>query len=63
MIYKRIEHTRQAWHDVLWAVLLVYNNKLVHSITKMTPKEAMKPSNQLSVKLNLELKILENIQK
>ena len=36
--------------------MLTYNNKLVHSITKFTPAEAMKPSNHLDVKLNLELK-------
>jgi hypothetical protein len=56
MIYKRVEHTEQPWHEVLYAVLLIYNSKLIHSIAKMTPQEAMKPSNHLSVKLNLELK-------
>ena len=28
---------------------------MVHSSTKMTPAEAMKPQNQLQVKINLEL--------
>ena len=56
MIYPRVEKTGQIWHEVLYAVMLTYNNKLVHSITKFTPAEAMKPSNHLDVKLNLELK-------
>lgn len=56
MIYQRVEKTGQKWHEVLFAVLLTYNNKLIHSTTKMTPKDAMKPENQLNVKLNLELK-------
>ena len=56
MIYQRVEKTGQKWHEVLFAVLLTYNNKLIHSTTKMTPKDAMKPENQLDVKLNLELK-------
>ena len=56
MIYKRIEKTEEKWHEVLYPVLLTYNNKLVHSATKFTPVEAMKPTNQLDVKLNLQLK-------
>ena len=56
MIYPRVEKTGQKWHEVLYAVLLTYNKKLVHSITKMTPNDARKPEHQLSVKLNLELK-------
>ena len=31
-----------------------------HSTIKMTPKEAMKPENQFTVKLNLELKRINN---
>lgn len=56
MIYQRIEHTKQNWWEVLYPVLLTYNHKMVHSVTKMTPAEAMKPSNALEVKFNLELK-------
>ena len=56
MIYKRVEKTGEKWHEVLYPVLLTYNNKLVHSATKFTPVEAMKPTNQLDVKLNLQLK-------
>ena len=56
MIYKRIEHTEQNWWEVLYPVLLTYNNKLVHSVTKFTPAEAMNPRNTAMVKFNLELK-------
>ena len=58
MIYNRIEHQpKKSWHehDILYPVFLKYNNLMVHSSTKMTPAEAMKPQNQLQVKINLEL--------
>jgi hypothetical protein len=56
MIYKRYEHEAKPWHELLFPVLLTYNNKLIHSTIKMTPNEAMNPKNALTVKLNLELK-------
>ena len=56
MIYKRIDHTKLNWYEVLYQVLLTYNNKMVHNVTKLTPSEAMKPSNTDLVKFNLELK-------
>ena len=56
MIFKRIEDIEKPWTDVLYQVLLTYNHKNVHSITKFTPAEAMKPVNELMVKMNLELK-------
>ena len=55
MIYKRVEKTGEKWHELLYPVLLTYNNKLTHSTIKMTPNEARKPENHLTVKLNLEL--------
>ena len=55
MIYQRVEKTKEKWYDVLGAVLLIYNNKMVHSSIKMTPNEARKPTNELNVKLNLQL--------
>lgn len=58
MIYTRIEREPdKSWHsiDILYPVLLKYNHKMVHSSTKFTPANAMKPSNQLQVKINLEL--------
>ena len=61
MIDNRIESAKKRdnqdkrWIDVLYPVLITYNQKNKHSATKMTPKEAMKPSNHLQVKANLEL--------
>ena len=58
MIYDRIEHQpNKSWHetDILYPVLLKYNNKMIHSSIKMTPSDATKPQNQLQVKINLEL--------
>ena len=55
MVYQRVEKTGQKWHELLYPVLLTYNNKLVHSTIKMTPSDARKPENHLTVKLNLEL--------
>ena len=55
MIYQRVEKTNEKWHTVLGQVLLVYNNRMVHSSIKMTPNEARKPANELNVKLNLQL--------
>ena len=43
IIYKRVEHTKQKWVDVSYAVLLTYNQKLKSSITGMTPADAKKP--------------------
>ena len=55
MIYKRVEHTKQKWTDVLYSVLLTYNVKNKHSITGMTPSEARKPGNLVDVGSHLEL--------
>lgn len=55
MIYQRVEKTHEKWYNLLFPVLLTYNNKMVHASTKMTPNEARKPANELNVKLNLHL--------
>ena len=55
MIYPRVEKTQQEWNEVLYAVLLTYNNKLVSRITHMTPQQAMKPGNHVEVKMHLEM--------
>ena len=55
MIYPRVEKTGQKWYEILYPVLLTYNNKLVSSITHHTPVEAMKDGNKFDVKVNLEL--------
>ena len=56
MIYKRVENTGESWNDLLYQVLLTYNNKNIHSSTKMTPDEARKKTNEFNVQSDLELK-------
>ena len=58
MLYKRVEHSKDKnlqWHSLIYEVLLTYNNKLKHSITKHTPYEARKPTNEFNVRINLLL--------
>ena len=55
MIYKRIQKLGGKWTDYLYPILLTYNNKLVSSSTGMTPNEARKQSNQMTVTTNLEI--------
>ena len=47
------------WQTFNYQILLTYNGS-VHSSTKMTPNEAMKPSSQVDVKNNLELRATHN---
>ena len=69
MLYKRVEadernesHAKHdekkvksniQWTDYIHEILLTYNNQMIHSARKFTPKEARKPSNELSVRLNI----------
>ena len=59
MLYKRIEHDEKQgkeniqWTDYNFEVLLTYNNKMKHSATNMTPKEARLPKNELTAKLHM----------
>ena len=39
-----------------YLILLIYNNKLVHSATDMTPKEATRPDNELNAYVKMKLK-------
>jgi len=55
MINKRIENTEKTWKDVLFEVLLTYNNKDVHTATGLTPDQAKLDKYRLQVKMNLEL--------
>ena len=54
-INNRIEGTDKTWKDVLFEVLLTYNNKDVHNSTGLTPAEAKLDKNRLQTKMNLEL--------
>jgi hypothetical protein len=66
MLYKRIDSVKEnnigdpQWTDYNYQVLLTYNNKLVHSSTKMTPQDAAKQTNEVDVKTNLELRAKKN---
>ena len=59
MLYKRVEADEKKgksniqWTDYIYEILLTCNNQMIHSATKFTPKEARKPSNELSVRLNI----------
>ena len=59
MLYKRVEADERKgksniqWTDYIHEILLTYKNQMIHSATKFTPKEARKPSNELSVRLNI----------
>ena len=48
-----VEGSNIQWNDYIFEILITYNNQMIHSATKFTPKEAGKPSNELSVKLNI----------
>ena len=60
MLYKRVEADEKKgkqniqWNDYIFEILLTYNNKMVHSSIKMTPKEAMKETNELKARQNME---------
>ena len=61
MLYKRIGDDKIVqWTDFVYEIILTYNNKLVHSVTKFTPSDARKESNRLEVKNNMELKAKRN---
>ena len=55
MLDKRIKPGQQ-WTELIYPILLTYNNKLVHSDTEMTPKEGSKQVYELQVFVNLKLK-------
>jgi hypothetical protein len=63
MISKRlIKRPDVHWYDLLFETYLVYNRKMVSSVTKMTPAEAEKKDNQAKVRMNLQLQKKHNKQ-
>ncbi len=44
------------WHELIPQILQTYNFKNEHSATRKTPAEARKPSNEVDVKSEMELK-------
>ena len=61
MLFKRVDadekkgKTNIQWIDYRLEILITYNNKLVSSVTKMTPLEARKNKNEFEVKLNISI--------
>jgi hypothetical protein len=63
MISKRLlKNPSVHWYDLLFETFIVYNRKMVSSVTKMTPAEADKKENQTKVKMNLQLQKKHNKQ-
>ena len=47
-LYKRVDHAKDdttQWVDLVFEILLTYNNKLVHRTTGLVPSEARKEEN------------------
>ena len=60
-LYRRVEADQKKgknniqWTDYIFEILFTYNNKMKHSATGFTPMDARKPSNELKVKLHLNM--------
>ena len=61
MLFKRVEADENKgkdniqWTDYIFEKMITYNNKMIHSATDLTPKEARKPENELKVKANIAM--------
>ena len=61
MLYKRVEADEKKgkeniqWIDYNLEILLTYNDKMIHSSIKMTPKQATKQKDNLKAKVNMTL--------
>ena len=61
MLFKRVEADEKKgkeniqWIDYIFEIMITYNNKMVHSATDLTPKEAKKPENEIKVKANIAM--------
>ena len=66
MLFKRVEADIKKgkqniqWVDYIFQIMVTYNDKMKHSSTQFTPKEARNKRNEYAVKLNLELRALKN---
>ena len=55
LLYRRVEADQKKgkhniqWTDYIFEILLTYNNKMKHSATGFTPKDARIPSNELKL--------------
>ena len=61
MLYKRVEADEKKgkeniqWIDYNLEILLTYNDKMIHSSIKMTPKQATRQKDNLKAKVNMTL--------
>ena len=61
MLYKRVDADEKKgkeniqWIDYNLEILLTYNDKMVHSATKMTPQQDTKQKDNLKAKANMTL--------
>ena len=66
MLFKRVEADIKKgkqniqWVDYIFQIMVTYNDKMKHSSTQFTPKEARNKRNEYDVKLKLELRALKN---
>ena len=66
MLLKRVEADEKKgkqnmqWMDYNLEILLTYSNKMVSSVTTMTPLEARKNKNEFEVKLYISLQAKRN---
>ena len=62
MLFKRVEADEKKdkeniqWTDYILEIMLTYNDKMKHSATNMTPKEARKKDNELKARVNIAMK-------
>ncbi|MFM7985546.1 MAG: hypothetical protein ACKPKO_40160, partial [Candidatus Fonsibacter sp.] len=54
MLDKRIKPGMQ-WTELIYPILLTYNNKLIHSTIQQTPNNARKKDNELETYINIKL--------
>ena len=62
MLFKRVEADEKKgkeniqWIDYILEIMLTYNDKMKHSATQMTPKQAMKKENEFKAMVNVASK-------
>ena len=60
MISKRLLRPDEHWYDLLFEVYIVYNRKMVSSVTKTTPVDAEKKGNKEQVQANTRSQATHN---
>ena len=54
LVYKRVKQFKGAWHTYIYPSILIYNTRMKHSATGLTPAEATKKINHYHVGVMLE---------